>query len=103
MLNERQDIVDVTYTGDGETARPSGNADIRKLARESDESLRDHRIYREIELQDLEKVFKQYKGMLKQNMTEMRERAEDIEKQRRQLSPKLTQLARSAAKQSTPE
>lgn len=97
LLNGGEDVVGVTSTGDEERARTSGNTDIRKLARESDESLRDHRVYREIELQEQEKLFKQYKRMLEQNMIEMRERAEIIEKQRRLLSPKLIQLSRSEA------
>ncbi|WOH08959.1 hypothetical protein DCAR_0728410 [Daucus carota subsp. sativus] len=44
LLNRGEDVVGVTSTGDEERARTSGNTDIRKLARESDESLRDHRV-----------------------------------------------------------
>ncbi|WOH15206.1 hypothetical protein DCAR_0934743 [Daucus carota subsp. sativus] len=100
LLDGKQDVVGDSSTADDETARTSGNEDARKLAREADESLRNHRVYREIELQELEKIFKKYEGMLKQNMSEMRKSAEDIEIQRRELSPKLIQLARSKADES---
>ncbi|KAL1815521.1 hypothetical protein ACET3Z_018095 [Daucus carota] len=97
LLDGKQDVVRGASSVDAETASTSAKEDIRKLARESDESLRNDRIYREIELQELEKIFKQYEGMLKENMADMKKRAEEIEKQRRELSSKLIKLARSAA------
>ena len=103
LLDGKQYPVGPATTGDEEIAKTVVNADIGKLCRDSDDSLRNHRIYREIELQELEKVFKQYEGMLKQNMTEMREKAEDIEKQRRALSQKLIQFARSVVDENVAE
>lgn len=103
MLDGKQSVVGGASTAAVEIAQTLGNADIKQLARDSDDSFRNHRIYKEIELQELEKVFKQYEGMLKQNMTEMRERAEEIEKQRRELSRKLIQFARSAGDESAAE
>ncbi|KAL1823761.1 hypothetical protein ACET3Z_010539 [Daucus carota] len=103
LLDGKQSVVGGASTAAVEIAQTLGNADIKQLARDSDDSFRNHRIYKEIELQELEKVFKQYEGMLKQNMTEMRERAEEIEKQRRELSRKLIQFARSAGDESAAE
>lgn len=85
----------IESTKGNETLNVQTIADVRKLARDSDETLRNHRIIGEIEIQEMEKVFKQYKAVMKQNIDGFRERAEGIEKQRRELSPKLIHLARA--------
>ncbi|KAL1818261.1 hypothetical protein DCAR_0414546 [Daucus carota subsp. sativus] len=74
---------------------PSSTTDMKKFSRESGEALRDHRIIREVEIQSLEGIFTQLDLMMKQNMKELRERAEGIERERRELSGKLLKLSRS--------
>ena len=95
VLDGRPHDQGIESIGVNESLNVTTTPDLRKLARDTDETLRNHRIIREIEIQEMEKVFKQYKAVMKQNIAGFRERAKGIEKQRRELSPKLIHLARS--------
>lgn len=100
LLDGRHHGQESESIGGKETLTMPTIEDVKKLARDSDETLRNNRIMKEIEIQELEKVFKEYKAIMKQNIVCLRERAECIEKQRRELSPKLIQFARAVAEES---
>ena len=67
-------------TGENEILSVSYGEDMKRFVRDSEDSLRNHRIFREVEIQEMEKVFAEYEWILKQNMVEMREKAKQFEK-----------------------
>ena len=94
VLDGRQHDDEGEATGENEILPVSYGEDMKRFVRDSEDALRNHRILRDVEIQEMEKVFTKYEGILKQNMVEMREKARAIERQRWELSPKLFQFTR---------
>lgn len=101
VLDGRQHDVAGESPGENELLPVSYGEDIKRFAKDSEDSLRNHRIMREVQMQEMEKVFAKYEGVMKQNMAEMRQKAEEIEMQRRVLSPKLFQFTQYVVEDST--